>query len=83
MTRLFAAHLLQKASPTFLPSGQYDPEQELWVADNQLQGMGPLVTVTGTNTTNSTRRWFSTDGGNDVGWHNDTTSDGDNDSDNP
>lgn len=38
MSRLFAAHLLQPA--TSLPfSGHYDPEQELWVGDNQLQGV--------------------------------------------
>ena len=37
MSRLFATHLLQPATPSPL-SGHYDPEQELWVGDNQLQG---------------------------------------------
>jgi hypothetical protein len=52
MTRLFAAHLTQKTTPVSLPPGHYDSEQELWVADNQLQGMHPFRTATaiGTNT---------------------------------
>lgn len=37
MSRLFATHLLQPTTPSPL-SGHYDPEQELWVGDNQLQG---------------------------------------------
>ena len=51
MTRLFASHLAQKATSTFV-RGEYDPEQELWVANNQLQGvgLGPNYTDTTTNT---------------------------------
>lgn len=49
MTQLFAAYLTQKLAPE-LVSGQYDPEQELWVADNQLQGVTPFATRTNTNT---------------------------------
>lgn len=39
MTQIFAAHLRQSISPVSPVSGQYDPEQELWVGDNQLQGL--------------------------------------------
>lgn len=37
MAQLFANHLVQKVVPPLL-SGHYDPEQELWVGDNQLEG---------------------------------------------
>jgi hypothetical protein len=51
MEKLFAAYLAQELVPTFMP-GQYDPEQELWVADNQLQGSGvtPFATINETET---------------------------------
>jgi hypothetical protein len=47
MSRLFAAHLLQPATSLSLP-GHYDPEQELWVGDNQLQGYHPTTTYPAT-----------------------------------
>lgn len=62
MTHLFATHLLQK-SPLLYVLGQYDPEQELWVADNQLQGMSPwgiTNTTTGTGTSRGTTTWVET-----------------------
>lgn len=51
MAKLFAAYLAQELIPTFVP-GEYDPEQELWVADNQLLGSGeiPFRTINDTTT---------------------------------
>jgi hypothetical protein len=48
MTKLFAAHLVQKTPRAFI-GGEYDPEQELWVGNNQLQG-NPNATGTLTST---------------------------------
>lgn len=49
MKKLFAAYLAQKISADFV-SGEYDPEQELWVANNQLQGVNPFYTINETET---------------------------------
>ena len=49
MTKLFAAHLAQERPSTFI-EGAYDPEQELWVGNNQLQGANPQTTGTDTLT---------------------------------
>jgi len=60
MERLFATHLAQNAFKISIP-GQYDPEQELWVADNQLQGtINPYLTVHVTGTTASVGTTLST-----------------------
>jgi hypothetical protein len=89
MKKLFAAHFLQTVPSTPIPLGQYDPEQGLWVSDNQLQGVSPFATETGTNTKNHTTHSLSTveDSGGildpDLVTETDTTSDSDTDSDNP
>jgi hypothetical protein len=78
MAQLFAAYLTQKL-PSAHVSGKYDPEQELWVGDNQLQG----ATHTLKNTLNGTTDPTTHLSGNgftdrDTGSDNDTYSDSDN-----
>lgn len=58
MAKLFAAHLVQESSPITV-LGKYDPEQELWVGDNQFQGVNPFG-VTNTNTKNPTAKYVNT-----------------------
>ena len=79
MAQLFATHLAQKTPSTFI-SGQYDPEQELWVGDNQLQGASPNMTRTDTNTATE-RSTYSTTGAGAGDCDLDTTLDPDIDSD--
>lgn len=84
MTKLFAASLAQKMSLEFLP-GEYDPEQELWVSDNQLQGYFPTPTGTKTThkrgTTYQTLKWTGMILDDDIGLDTETVSDSDSDSD--
>jgi hypothetical protein len=88
MTKLFASHLAQKASPTSV-TGRYDPEQELWVTDNQLLGVLPLATQTHKATSQRTVTYVNTwevtgvelEG--DIVKEPDTDPDTNNDSDNP
>ncbi len=59
MAKLFAAYLAQELAPTFVP-GEYDPEQELWVADNQLQGSAAMPFHTINETTTETKQGTGT-----------------------
>jgi len=80
MAQLFAGYLTQKMVPDPV-LGEYDPEQELWVGDNQLQGATRTNTGTHTKTTKGTFTGPGPQFDRDTG----TDSDGDTDfdSDNP
>ena len=69
MAQLFAAYLTQKL-PSAQVSGEYDPEQELWVGDNQLQGGLPTTSHTTRGTFTGPGPQYDRDTGTDTDWDN-------------